>query len=221
MTATDAVLPRLRRRARPRPGPRLSRVLRQITRTAGDGRVSLEDLLVAFGDRAFGALLLLFALPNIVPLPLIGVSTVLGIPMAFVAAQMAAGSRTLWLPGWIGRRSVAAGEFRAVMGPLIPTVARAERLLSPRWLWLTSPGAMRAVGVVCLVLSVILLLPIPFANLLPATAIVVLALGLLQKDGLAVLTGLLIAAIAATVAAGVVYAIVKTAIFLLFRIVLR
>ena len=72
--------------------------------------------------------------------------------------------------------------------------ARAERLLRPRLLWLTCALGERLIGAVCLFLAVVLVLPIPFGNMLPAAAISLLALGVLERDGLWVIAGLITAA---------------------------
>lgn len=70
------------------------------------------------------------------------------------------------------------------------------------------------VGFICFLLSVMLALPIPRGNMLPALAISLMALGILEKDGLWVLAGLSVAAVSSVVVSGVVFALVKTAIFL-------
>ena len=55
-------------------------------------RVSIADLLIALQDRALAALLLIFALPNVIPVPP-GTSALLGAPLLFLAAQLAFGTR--------------------------------------------------------------------------------------------------------------------------------
>src|SRR5215203_5411042 len=70
-----------------------------------DANVSIRDVLDAFGDRAYGALMLLFAAPNVLPMPP-GTSAVLGAPLLFVTAQLMLGRPTVWTPRFICERSI-------------------------------------------------------------------------------------------------------------------
>jgi hypothetical protein len=85
-------------------GPSLSEVLTQIANDEGRARISIGDLATALRDRAIGALILVFALPNTIPMPP-GVSSILGAPLLFLTAQLALG-RNPWLPKFIADRSM-------------------------------------------------------------------------------------------------------------------
>lgn len=193
-------------------GP-LSISLATLAADASRERVSLSDLLELLGDRALAALLLIFALPNVIPVPP-GASAILGLPMLLVAAQLAFGGRP-WLPDFVAKRSLSRAQFEAVVNRMAPWLARAEKLLRPRWLALSGRVAERLVGALCLVLSLVVFLPIPLGNMLPAFAVCVLCLGLMERDGLCVLCGALLAAVSLTVVAGVLYAMARTLMFLL------
>ena len=132
--------------------------------------ISIGDVLNAFGDRAFGALMLLFAAPNMLPLPP-GMSAVLGAPLLFITAQLMLGRSTLWMPRFICERSISRDFFALLTAKLSPVLHRAERFLRPRMSMLLHPVPERIVGGACLVLAVILFLPIPFGNIPPAFAI--------------------------------------------------
>lgn len=180
---------------------RLSSVLRDYLRRALP-TIRVADLVELFGDRAFGALLLLFAIPNLIPMP-VNASVVLAIPMVLIAGQLATGRRQLWLPAVIRSRGVGRSEFCAVLDRINPTLRRTERLLAPRLSVLLTPFGERLIGLMCLLLSVILFLPIPFGNWLPAAAVCLFALGLLQKDGLAALAGWITSVVSLAVVAAV------------------
>jgi hypothetical protein len=96
-------------------------------------------------------------------------------------------------------------------------LARAERLLRPRWSLLVSPAAERLLGALCLILAAVLALPIPFGNMLPAFAICLIALGILERDGVWVAAGTVVGLGSLLLVAGVVYALAKSAIFILFN----
>ncbi|MCA0942948.1 exopolysaccharide biosynthesis protein [Salipiger pacificus] len=170
-------------------------------------RVSIGDLLTLLAGRSGAALMLVFALPNVVPMPP-GVSGLLGWPLVYLSWQLML-RRPPWLPRIILERSTSAAGFRALIARVVPLLERAERLLRPRLPLMTTPLAMRAAGAVCLGLSVILLLPIPLGNMLPALAIGLFALGLLERDGLCLLLGFAVAGLSVALVWGVLWTLLK------------
>lgn len=212
----EPAVPRARGKRARRPRRRkLSVILTEIAEDTALERVSVEDLLRKMHGRAIGALMLIFALPNVLPAPP-GTSGVLGLPLIYLTWQMMLG-RLPWLPGFIARRSMTRGDFAALVQRVAPVLARAERLLQPRLPIMVSSGAERAIGAVCLVLSLILLLPVPFGNMLPALAICIFALGVLERDGVWVIAGLVVTGLAVTIVAGVIYALAQAALFVILR----
>jgi hypothetical protein len=197
-------------------GQPLSLVLFQLAHEGTSERISIGDLLAALGDRAIGALMFVFAVPNVMPVPP-GVSAILGAPLIFLGAQLMLGLRP-WLPGVIARRSLARDDLQTLVRRIRPWLARAEKLLRPRWGLLTHPPLEYAIGLLCLVLAVVLSLPIPLGNTLPALAISVLALGVLERDGLWVLAGTALAAFALAVVSGVVWAMAQAALYFVVRL---
>jgi hypothetical protein len=193
--------------------PPLSQLLNAIAADTSRERISIADLLIALQDRALAALLLIFALPNVIPVPP-GTSALLGAPLLFLAAQLAFGMRP-WLPRLIAERSMPRAHFVALITRATPWLARAERLLRPRWSVLSRPPAEYLVGGVCLLLSLIVFLPIPLGNMLPALAICLLALGILERDGLWVLAGLLGATAGVALVWGVLYTLLRAAVFMI------
>lgn len=188
-------------------GPLLSQLLQGLAQHGGRERVSVRDLIDALGDRALGALLFLFAIPNVLPMPP-GTSVVLGMPLVFLAAQMMLGRRP-WLPRLLASRSMSQADFAATVRRIMPWVQRGERLLRPRLVWLARPPLEQAIGAICLLLAVVLTLPIPLGNVLPALAISLLALAVVERDGLWVLAGLGVGLFATGVVSGVIFALVK------------
>jgi hypothetical protein len=182
-----------------------SDILKELAQRATGERVSLRDIVEALGERAFGVLLLIFALPNAVGLGTIpGVSTLFGVPQIFVAVQMVMGRERLWLPAWLLDRSIARRDFQTMVDKSLPHILKIERFLRPRWSALSTTTAERLLGLVFLLLAVIVSLPIPFANQPPAVAMAFIAIGLIARDGVYVTVGLGIAALAVALAAAVV-----------------
>jgi hypothetical protein len=170
---------------------RISTVLRELCADA-EGRTTIGEIVERFGRRAFGALLFVFSTPNLLPLPP-GSSTVLGAPLVLLAPQVAMGVRSPWLPPFVHRHVVSGADLSRAFGRLLPWVERIERVSRPRLAFLFGPVGDRVIGVVCTLLALVLVLPIPFGNLLPAAAVAVLAFALVQRDGVLALVGHLLA----------------------------
>ncbi len=170
--------------------PRTSHRLMMLADHPAD-RVSLGDALAILGERGFGLLLLILTLPNAVPIPAPpGVSLVLALPLILVAAQMAIGLDQPRLPERLRRLSMSRARLASVLGRALPHLQRMERHLQPRHPRLTGRHAERLLGAACLMLALVLCLPIPMGTAPVAWALVVLALGLLERDGLFALIGL-------------------------------
>lgn len=191
----------------------LSVLLFRLANDTSRERISVGDLLTMLGDRAIGALMFFFAAPNILPVPP-GVSTLLGAPLLFLSAQLMLGMRP-WLPGIVTRRSISRDDLAALVRRIVPWLAKAEKLLRPRVPVLARPPVEYFVGLVCLVLAAILMLPIPLGNTLPALAISLLALGVLERDGAWITIGLFASVVAGAVVWGVLWAMVKAVVLIL------
>ncbi|MCA0270753.1 MAG: exopolysaccharide biosynthesis protein [Proteobacteria bacterium] len=200
------------RRERKKP---LSEVLTTIAGDETREYIAVGDLLALLGGRGRAALILLFALPNVLPTPP-GTSGILGLPLLYLSFQMMLG-RVPWLPRFIGERSMSRYSFAQLVERISPVLSRAERLLKPRWSVFVGYGAERVLGAVCLVLAAVLVLPIPLGNMLPAFAICLIALGVLERDGVWVLSGVVIGVVSLVIVAGVVYALIKSAVFVVMN----
>lgn len=194
----------------------LSQLLRLLADDTTRERIAVGDLMQALGDRAIGALLFIFAFPNILPVPP-GTSSVLGAPLVFLAAQLTFGMRP-WLPGFISRRSMSRTDFHKMVQHVAPWLERAEKLLRPRVSFLTFPPFEYLLGLVCLLLATVLVLPIPLGNMLPALAISLLALGLIERDGYAIVAGVVAAAAATALVSGVIWGLIKAAVFMISQV---
>ncbi|MTJ04730.1 MAG: exopolysaccharide biosynthesis protein [Sediminimonas qiaohouensis] len=121
-----------------------------------------------------------------------------------LALQLIAGRPSVWLPAALNNRSVDRASFARVVYYSLPWIARIERLARPRF-W---PGATasvdRLIGLACLVMALLLFLPIPFANGIPALAIIALGLALSERDGIWLFAGLMASALALVVVAAII-----------------
>ena len=179
-----------------------------------DRRISIGEIVERFGNRAFGALLFVFGAPNLLPLPP-GSTTVLGAPLVLLTPQVAVGVKAPWLPRKVMARVVTGAEVARAFGKLLPWMERVEQISRPRIGVMFGSVGDRLIGVVCFLLTLVLILPIPLGNMLPALTITVMGLALAQRDGLLAIVGYLLAAASATVLALSAAAVVKAARHLL------
>ena len=175
-------------RARP-----LSEVLSDISDDTEE-EVTLGEVVTHFGGRAFGALLFVLAIPNLLPLPP-GSTTVLGAPIAILAPQLALGVQRPWLPRFLDHKPVKRVWLRRSYDKVAPSLERIEKVSSPRMLWLFSPWATRAMGLACTALAFVLILPIPLGNILPSITIGLFGLSLVQRDGVLAMVAYVLTAI--------------------------
>lgn len=189
-----------------RPSARLCRLLACLQ----GQRVSVGDIAARLGaDGALGLLLLLLAIPAIVPSPGLPIGAVFGTAIAVIALQTIAGVRSLRLPRWLARRRFDTDRVRAAVRRVAPLLRRIDRRLKPRLIGLTRPWAVRLIGLVVLIQGVLITLPIPFGNTLPGLAVLVLALGLTARDGAAVAAGVGLSVVAFAVSAALAISTVQ------------
>jgi hypothetical protein len=199
----------------PRPrGRKLSELLTQMAEDHPRERISIADMMARLDDRAFGALMFIFAVPNAVPTPP-GTSLLLGAPLVFLSVQLAIGRSSPWLPRLISERSLLLTDFARIVARVAPVIARAERLMKPRLPLLATRLFDQLMGITCILLAVVIFLPIPLGNMPPAVAICLFSLALLEKDGLVYLLGMLTAVLSIVLISGVVYGMIVSLIFLL------
>jgi hypothetical protein len=173
---------------------RISQILARFAGELDKPRLTLGELTGVLGERAFGFMMLVLSLPNVIVLAAIpGFSTVTGVPLILIGGQMMLGYRRPWLPKVISERSLASNDFQRFVERAVPYLERAERYLRPRLIGLTGGWIERLLGLHCAVMAIVLALPIPAGNLLPALAICFVALGLIEKDGGFVVAGLFMA----------------------------
>jgi len=169
----------------------IAAALRRLSEEHRGERLAVADLLRALGDQGFGLLILLLALPNVVPGPVIpGFSVPFAIGIALLGLQLAIGWHAPRLPGWLKRLSIERRRFERFVLRTEPVLLRLERWLRPRPSGLTEGPGERLVGISLIALSLILALPVPFGNAPMGLGIIIIALGLLEGDGRALTIGL-------------------------------
>jgi hypothetical protein len=183
---------------------KLSELLERLARDAGE-RISMREIANALDDRSFGAFFVVFALPNLIPLPP-GATMVLGLPMVFIAWQMVVGYQKVWLPRALANYTIDRATFQRMVKRVSPWLRSAENWIRPRNWPLGGPLRERLFGVFSLLLAITCVLPIPFGNWLPAFAIAILGVAHTERDGNCLALGVLAGVISVAVAGFVVAA---------------
>ena len=177
-----------------RPGPlprRLSEELADLRRRFAEKPVTLREVIRTLRGRAYTLLLILLTLPFITPLPLPGLSTPFGLAIAFIALRLTLGQRP-WLPMKLQRKTLPAGFFEKVFTVAARGIGFLEKFLRPRLAALSGSGRLLQLHALVIFLAALVLLlplPIPFTNTFPAWVILLLAGGLLERDGVFILAG--------------------------------
>ena len=184
------------------PPRRLSEVLIQLAGTT-QGAVSVATILEALGDRSFAALLIVFGAMNLLPLPP-GSSAILGLPLIIVSAQMLFNRPAVWLPRFILGKELPRKHFDYAIAKLVPGLQRLERFVRPRYWPIPRHHNDRIIGSLIFILAVIVTVPIPLGNWLPALACTLLALALSERDGILLGVGTAVAAVSIVVVAAVI-----------------
>ena len=174
---------------KPRRAGGVSALLQQFAKEWKEERVTVGDVVDAMEQRGHGMAMLVLSLPMLLPITPPGISAVVGLPTVFVAMQLILRQPHVWLPGFLRRRSIETEKLRTVVEKTTPYVARVEKLLKPRLYFLTEAIAEPIVGMAVLLIALLLVLPIPFSNIPLGLSIALLSMGLITRDGVAVLLG--------------------------------
>ncbi|HEU4517888.1 MAG TPA: exopolysaccharide biosynthesis protein [Microvirga sp.] len=162
--------------------PSVSVVLRQVVDRAQGDTITIGEIIEAFGERAFGFVLILFSLPNCVPAPP-GLAGIVGTPVLIFGLQMMLGHRRPWLPGFVLRRSVQVATFRRLIDAAEPKLRRLEAFCKPRLVGLFGPLGDRFVGLFAFLAAVSVLIPFPGTNFPPSIALVIASIAIMEEDG--------------------------------------
>lgn len=165
-----------------------SQVLEDIG-AKSDPKLYLGELINAFGERGFGALMVFFGLINAIASPIPGSTTLLGAPMVLICLQLATRGDQLWMPAWALRSSIPRQNYRRTIGRVRRPLMFLERLSKPRFKLMSSELAEVLIGIVTTALSLVVMLPIFGGNLFPALFVALFGFGLMQRDGLVIGAG--------------------------------
>lgn len=176
----------------------LSETLRGLIDGIEGETVTLRELMNAVGEQGLLLICALASLPFLIPVSIPGVSTVFGAAIILVGIAIFL-NRLPWLPKKILDRRLETARLLPALEKGVGIVTRIDRFLRPRLSGLTGSEAMNRINALGITAGgVLLMFPlgfVPFSNTLPAVAILLLATGMIQRDGLVVLAGYLFLAV--------------------------
>ncbi|WP_158270830.1 exopolysaccharide biosynthesis protein [Thalassorhabdomicrobium marinisediminis] len=169
------------------------------TLAQGQETVRVEEIIDRIGNRGHGPLFFIAALLVLSPLGGIPtLPTIVAVIIILIAAQMLWGGDGLWVPGFLGNRSVEADRVETAVEKMHPVAEKLDHILKRRLQKLISKPAQRAAAVVVILmaLTVPFLEVVPFAAALPMAAIALIGIALTVRDGLVMLIALITAGVA-------------------------
>lgn len=186
------------------PAARTSDILSVLASQEGE-RLTVGGIVAILRDRAFALLVVLLGLPNCLPMPP-PIPLVCGLLLLLVAVQIIAGMDAPWLPRKILRQSIARATVERAVARAVPLLRRLERWSQPRMKLFETALGMRAIGVLILALALALIVAPPFFGQIPlGLAISLIGLGLVERDGIVVLIGLVFGGVGVGISVGFVY----------------
>lgn len=170
--------------------------------------VTLNEILEIAGERTFGFLFVLLALPSALPVPAPGYSTPFGIVMFLLAVQLVVGREQPWLPEKFRKKGFKRETVQGIIGKGMPWLQKVEMVSRPRFTGVCTSLIGRAlIGCAIALMATSMMLPLPLTNTIPAIGIFVTGFGLLDDDGAISAAGLAIGAFGIAVTSTLLYLI--------------
>lgn len=166
----------------------LSTTLVETCEQLPEPQITLAQLTALLGTRAYGVLLVVLTILNMLPV----LSIIGGVVTLMYSIQMALNLKTPWLPRWLATYAIDKQLLNQGVNVMLPKLQAVEHYITPRFPAISSPWGIRVSGLFIALFAMTILIPLPFTNFWPAIATLFLALGLLQKDGLTILISMVV-----------------------------
>lgn len=154
-------------------------------------RLTVNEILKAFGARVYGPLLLLPAVIAIFPIvgALPGVSIAMALVMLLASLQLALGLAKPWLPRGLRNVSLSRPRAEAVLNGLAPWARRFDAVLRPRFRFLFSWPGVHITGLLCIAVAGMALVGslLPALIVPPSIIMILIAFALVANDGVLLL----------------------------------
>lgn len=169
-------------------------ILEDVVKKTTADKISVHDLIIAMDVGGFGLIMTIFSLPIIIPLPP-PFPSLISIPMVVFSFQMMLGWSSPHLPKKLSNMSIKRKVLAMMVEKSAPYIRKAEGFVRPRLLFLSSDFFKRIIGAFCFIFSSFILLPMPLSNFIPGMGVLIASFGLLSRDGVIILAGLVVGSI--------------------------
>tara|TARA_R110002049_G_scaffold88246_4_gene222904 strand:- start:656 stop:1282 length:627 start_codon:yes stop_codon:yes gene_type:complete len=170
-------------------------LLSKITSGNASKSIHLGYLIEQFKGRSFGGLLLILSILALLPI----VSFIAAIIILLVGLQMLLGVTIPILPKFIMQQKVDKRNFESFVDKVLPWLVRSEKYIRPRWLFFAHTIGQRLLGCLIFMLALVSLMPLPFSNMPPSIALILISLGILERDGILISIGICISSLAISI----------------------
>lgn len=167
-----------------------TQVIEDVVNRASTDRILVHDLVEAMQTIGFGLVIMIFAFGIIIPLPP-PFPSIIAIPLVIFSSQMMLGLSAPKLPKRFANLTVKRSVVAMLVQRSAPYIRKIERILRPRLSFMLSTTAERIIGFFILLFSSFIVTPLPLSNFIPGVGILIISFGLLGKDGLVVICGII------------------------------
>jgi len=168
-----------------------TQIIEDLVNKSSADKVLVGDIVDSMEAIGFGLALLIFSLGIIIPLPP-PFPSIISLPLVVFSAQMTIGMNAPKLPIWIAKKEIKRSVLAMMVQKSSPYIRKVERILKPRLTFMTSIIAERVVGFFLLGFSSFILVPLPLSNFIPGLGILITSFGLMGKDGLVIILGIVV-----------------------------
>lgn len=158
--------------------------------------ITVNQIKNSLHERGFGVLLAIASLPLCLPVPVPpGYTTFFSIPLFIFSIQMMWGMQAPWIPKWLADKEIKKDNLEKLVSKAMPWLRKIESYLHPRLTYISVHAWERIIGIFAFIFSISIALPIPLTNFPPGWGILIMSLGLLSKDGLTIIVGMIVGTI--------------------------
>lgn len=185
-----------------------SEILQEVV-TKGDtiDCMTLFEIKSALHERGFALLILIFALPLSIPVPVPpGFTTILSIPLLIFSIQLIIGFDSPWLPHWIGKRAIKRATLASVIEKTAPILRKIEKITKRRIPIFNNLIGEKIFSLIAFICSISIAIPLPLTNFIPAQGIALMSLSILNQDGILGILGIMFSVIGLIISAIVIIA---------------
>lgn len=168
-----------------------TKAIEDVVKNSSSDNVAISDVINAMDSVGFGLIMMIFAFGIIIPTPP-PFPSLISMPLVVFSFQMLLGYSAPRLPKRFSNLKVKRAILATLIQKSSSIIRKIEKFLKPRCLFMTKPLAEKITGFFMLLFSSFIVLPIPLSNYIPGLGILIASFGMLSKDGLVIICGILI-----------------------------